>query len=50
MKCKTYKVHGIERGILPSGTAAWIGWVTIRGQKIKVASMNKEAGSWFSLP
>lgn len=50
MKCKMYKVRGIERGKLPSGTMAYLGWVKIKGQIIKVASMNKESGSWFSLP
>ena len=48
-QCKMYKVHGIERGILPSGTPAWIGWVKLHGRVVKVASLNKETGSWFSL-
>lgn len=47
-KATGYRVYGIHRGRLPSGTWAYLGFCKIRGVKVPVASMNQDAGSWFS--
>ncbi len=49
MKSIVRKIRNIRRYNFPSGTCGWLGEVTIRRQRVYVASATREAGSWFTV-